>query len=256
MNVDTIISLILRHLSGRDYGAAATVSRFWFQCSENPDSMNRKMFLIHQILRTRQHLMALITELPFEARDPWLSSTSRFVEALSEQHHDQQLSRVRNAMGVESQGIWAALMTHPMSFDEKRKLSVAIHNLPRTKLGRVIEILERRRPSEWPAAAPDPSPAVNRPAIPTTLCLSHPSTREHAKMHECIEVDLDELDTRTMRELELYVRNVAAQTQKKKLIKLRKRIPIRPTNSSATETLSGDSSDHYQDHTYQSSSAD
>eukprot|EP00670_Eutreptiella_braarudii_P002625 CAMPEP_0174296434 /NCGR_PEP_ID=MMETSP0809-20121228/47911_1 /TAXON_ID=73025 ORGANISM="Eutreptiella gymnastica-like, Strain CCMP1594" /NCGR_SAMPLE_ID=MMETSP0809 /ASSEMBLY_ACC=CAM_ASM_000658 /LENGTH=237 /DNA_ID=CAMNT_0015399445 /DNA_START=217 /DNA_END=930 /DNA_ORIENTATION=+ len=237
--------------------------------------MNRHMFLINQIHKTRRHLQAMVAALPFESRDPWLNSTSRFVEALTEQHHDEQLCRVRSAMGAESQGIWAALMTHPMSFDEKRKLSMAIHNLPRTKLGRVIEILERRHQkdrygahngatsssSSWSIADRQGTPTgcgTLAPVMNPCMALSAtpPHFREHAKIHECIEVDLDELDTRTMRELELYVRNVAAQTQKKKLIKLRKRVPIRASNSSASETLSGDSSDHYQDHHYQSSSAD
>jgi len=252
MNIEAVVSGVMLFLAGKDYAAAATVCSLWLRCAYDPASMNRRILLGHQIHRTRQQLLLLIAELPFEARDPWLSSTSRFVEALTEQHHDQQLSRVRIAMGAESQGIWAALMTHPMSFDEKRKLSVAIHNLPRTKLGRVIEILERPRHSH-PAPVDRNGPG-GQPSLSTTLHVP-PHSREHATAHECIEVDLDQLDTRTMRELELYVRNVAAQ--KKKLVKVRKRIPSRAVNqSSASETLSGDSSDHYQDHHYQSSSAD
>mmetsp|Transcript_24824 Transcript_24824/g.44985 ORF Transcript_24824/g.44985 Transcript_24824/m.44985 type:complete len:253 (+) Transcript_24824:40-798(+) len=225
MNVDEVVSHVLQYISGKDYGAAAKVSKFWYQCSCSPQSMNRQVFLHNQIHQTRVHLLKVIAELSFECRDPWLTSTSRFIEALTEQHHDEQLSRVRSAMGAESQGIWAALMSHPMSFDEKRKLSMAIHNLPRTKLGRVIEILERCRHTERHgthsgASASSSSAAHASPLAPSISCTTLPVTpqhvREHTKTHECIEVDLDQIDTRTMRELELYVRNVAAQTQKKK----------------------------------------
>eukprot|EP00992_Anisonema_acinus_P000519 TRINITY_DN10183_c0_g1_i6.p2 TRINITY_DN10183_c0_g1~~TRINITY_DN10183_c0_g1_i6.p2 ORF type:complete len:134 (+),score=34.92 TRINITY_DN10183_c0_g1_i6:166-567(+) len=129
------------------------------------------------------------------------------------------------------------MLTQPMTFEEKRKLSMAVHNLPHSKLGRVIEILDRRLqrgPAGGAAAAAPPRPVST------------------------IDVDLETLDVRTMRELELYVRSVA---QRKKS-KVRKRVPPRvaedPASGTASETLSGDSSDHYQNTRYQyhSSSAD
>ena len=49
MNVDEVVSHVLQYISGKDYGAAAKVSKFWHQCSCSPQSMNRQVFLLNQV---------------------------------------------------------------------------------------------------------------------------------------------------------------------------------------------------------------
>ena len=107
--------------------------------------MNLRVLLTSKIHFAKQ-LAHLYHDLPFHLRDPFLLATSHFAELLSEHHHEEQLNCVRNAMGIQdSSGSWATLMTMPLTVEEKRKLSIAISNLPRSKLNRVIEILERRQ---------------------------------------------------------------------------------------------------------------
>ena len=85
-----------------------------------------------------------------------------------------------------------SLLQHPMV-----AISTAIHNLPRTKLGRVIEILERCRHTErhgtHSGASASSSSATHASHLaPTISCTALPVTpqhvREHTKTHECIEV--------------------------------------------------------------------
>jgi Bromodomain extra-terminal - transcription regulation len=67
--------------------------------------------------------------------------------------------------------------TKPMNFEEKRRLSLAINALPSEKLGRVVQIIHERNPKLAQSSAPD-----------------------------VIEIDIDALDTPTLRHLEKYVR--------------------------------------------------
>jgi bromodomain-containing protein 2 len=67
--------------------------------------------------------------------------------------------------------------TRPMTFDEKRRLSLSINALPSEKLGKVVQIIHERNPKLAQSSAPD-----------------------------VIEIDIDALDTSTLRHLEKYVR--------------------------------------------------
>ena len=76
----------------------------------------------------------------------------------------------------------------PMSYDEKRKLSLDINNLPGDKIGRVVHIIQQREPS---------------------LRESNPDE---------IEIDFETLKPSTLRELEKYVSNcLKARTVKPSL---------------------------------------
>merc|ERR1719322_1495791 len=76
----------------------------------------------------------------------------------------------------------------PMSYDEKRKLSLDINNLPGDKIGRVVHIIQQREPS---------------------LRESNPDE---------IEIDFETLNPSTLRELEKYVSNcLKARTVKPSL---------------------------------------
>lgn len=77
----------------------------------------------------------------------------------------------------------------PMSYDEKRQLSLDINRLPGEKLGRVVHIIQSREPS---------------------LRDSNPDE---------IEIDFETLKPSTLRELERYVKSCLQRKQKKLLQK-------------------------------------
>ncbi|XP_050925444.1 bromodomain-containing protein 3 isoform X3 [Lates calcarifer] len=79
----------------------------------------------------------------------------------------------------------------PMSYDEKRQLSLDINRLPGEKLGRVVHIIQSREPS---------------------LRDSNPDE---------IEIDFETLKPSTLRELERYVKSCLQKKQRKLLRKLR-----------------------------------
>lgn len=73
----------------------------------------------------------------------------------------------------------------PMSYDEKRQLSLDINKLPGEKLGRVVHIIQSREPS---------------------LRDSNPDE---------IEIDFETLKPTTLRELERYVKSCLQKKQRK-----------------------------------------
>lgn len=75
----------------------------------------------------------------------------------------------------------------PMSYDEKRQLSLDINRLPGEKLGRVVHIIQSREPS---------------------LRDSNPDE---------IEIDFETLKPSTLRELERYVKSCLQRKQRKLL---------------------------------------
>lgn len=75
----------------------------------------------------------------------------------------------------------------PMSYDEKRQLSLDINRLPGEKLGRVVHIIQSREPS---------------------LRDSNPDE---------IEIDFETLKPSTLRELERYVKSCLQKKQRKLL---------------------------------------
>lgn len=75
----------------------------------------------------------------------------------------------------------------PMSYDEKRQLSLDINRLPGEKLGRVVHIIQTREPS---------------------LRDSNPDE---------IEIDFETLKPSTLRELERYVKSCLQKKQRKLL---------------------------------------
>lgn len=77
----------------------------------------------------------------------------------------------------------------PMSYDEKRQLSLDINRLPGEKLGRVVHIIQSREPS---------------------LRDSNPDE---------IEIDFETLKPSTLRELERYVKSCLQKKQRKPLRK-------------------------------------
>lgn len=72
-----------------------------------------------------------------------------------------------------------------MTFDEKRRLSMNINKLPAEKLGKVIQIIHERSPKLAQSSAPDE-----------------------------IEIDIDALDTVTLRCLERYAKSVLTRERK------------------------------------------
>ncbi|PWA16980.1 hypothetical protein CCH79_00020072 [Gambusia affinis] len=86
----------------------------------------------------------------------------------------------------------------PMSYDEKRQLSLDINRLPGEKLGRVVHIIQSREPS---------------------LRDSNPDE---------IEIDFETLKPSTLRELERYVKSCLQKKQRKLL---RRRLPDRTERS-------------------------
>jgi hypothetical protein len=78
----------------------------------------------------------------------------------------------------------------PMSYDEKRQLSLDINRLPGEKLGRVVHIIQSREPS---------------------LRDSNPDE---------IEIDFETLKPTTLRELERYVKSCLQKKQRKPFCKL------------------------------------
>merc|ERR550519_461269 len=77
----------------------------------------------------------------------------------------------------------------PMTYDEKRQLSLDINRLPGEKLGRVVHIIQSREPS---------------------LRDSNPDE---------IEIDFETLKPSTLRELERYVKSCLQKKQRKLLQK-------------------------------------
>lgn len=87
----------------------------------------------------------------------------------------------------------------PMSYDEKRQLSLDINRLPGEKLGRVVHIIQSREPS---------------------LRDSNPDE---------IEIDFETLKPTTLRELERYVKSCLQKKQRKPFCKLpRQRVFLPP----------------------------
>lgn len=78
----------------------------------------------------------------------------------------------------------------PMTYDEKRQLSLDINRLPGEKLGRVVHIIQSREPS---------------------LRDSNPDE---------IEIDFETLKPTTLRELERYVKSCLQKKQRKPFCKL------------------------------------
>eukprot|EP01113_Clastostelium_recurvatum_P035277 TRINITY_DN48_c0_g1_i1.p1 TRINITY_DN48_c0_g1~~TRINITY_DN48_c0_g1_i1.p1 ORF type:complete len:987 (-),score=291.78 TRINITY_DN48_c0_g1_i1:62-3022(-) len=74
----------------------------------------------------------------------------------------------------------------PLSFDDKRRLSVSINQLPPESLGKVVQIIHERMPRLAKTSAPDE-----------------------------IEIDIDALDNGTLHTLDRYVKGAIAKTQKK-----------------------------------------
>ncbi|TSK72124.1 Bromodomain-containing protein 3 [Bagarius yarrelli] len=92
----------------------------------------------------------------------------------------------RGGLGYESEDEDAAL---PMTYDEKRQLSLDINRLPGEKLGRVVHIIQSREPS---------------------LRDSNPDE---------IEIDFETLKPSTLRELERYVKTCLQKKQRRPLQK-------------------------------------
>ena len=88
----------------------------------------------------------------------------------------------------------------PMSYDEKRQLSLDINRLPGEKLGRVVHIIQSREPS---------------------LRDSNPDE---------IEIDFETLKPSTLRELERYVKSCLQKKQRKLLRKYRL-TPVHPVRA-------------------------
>ena len=96
----------------------------------------------------------------------------------------------------------------PMSYDEKRQLSLDINRLPGEKLGRVVHIIQSREPS---------------------LRDSNPDE---------IEIDFETLKPTTLRELERYVKSCLQKKQRKPLCKLPgPSVFLRPTSVCLLPTL-------------------
>ncbi|KAK3524142.1 hypothetical protein QTP70_018232 [Hemibagrus guttatus] len=93
----------------------------------------------------------------------------------------------KGARGYESEDEDAAL---PMTYDEKRQLSLDINRLPGEKLGRVVHIIQSREPS-----LRDPKPPDE------------------------IEIDFETLKPSTLRELERYVKTCLQKKQRRPLQK-------------------------------------
>ena len=96
----------------------------------------------------------------------------------------------------------------PMSYEEKRQLSLDINKLPGEKLGRVVHIIQSREPS---------------------LKNSNPDE---------IEIDFETLKPTTLRELERYVKSCLQKKQRKPLCKLPgPSVFLRPTSVCLLPTL-------------------
>lgn len=93
----------------------------------------------------------------------------------------------------------------PMTYDEKRQLSLDINRLPGEKLGRVVHIIQSREPS---------------------LRDSNPDE---------IEIDFETLKPSTLRELERYVKSCLQKKQRKPLRKYE--TPGKESSSSGGVTL-------------------
>ncbi|XP_076852295.1 bromodomain-containing protein 3a isoform X2 [Brachyhypopomus gauderio] len=107
--------------------------------------------------------------------------------------------------GYESDGEDAAL---PMTYDEKRQLSLDINRLPGEKLGRVVHIIQSREPS---------------------LRDSNPDE---------IEIDFETLKPSTLRELERYVKSCLQKKQRKPLQKAGSGQASGPSHLSASSSSS------------------
>lgn len=90
----------------------------------------------------------------------------------------------------------------PMTYDEKRQLSLDINRLPGEKLGRVVHIIQSREPS---------------------LRDSNPDE---------IEIDFETLKPTTLRELERYVKSCLQKKQRKPFCKFTSRGSCSPLSSS------------------------
>lgn len=97
----------------------------------------------------------------------------------------------------------------PMSYDEKRQLSLDINRLPGEKLGRVVHIIQSREPS---------------------LRDSNPDE---------IEIDFETLKPTTLRELERYVKSCLQKKQRKPFCKLSGPRPPCPLRSFSNRWKAG-----------------
>lgn len=88
------------------------------------------------------------------------------------------------AVGPGAAGLMPAEKCKPMSYEEKRQLSLDINKLPGDKLGRVVHIIQSREPS---------------------LKNSNPDE---------IEIDFETLKPSTLRELERYVSSCLRKKKK------------------------------------------
>uniref|UniRef100_A0AAQ4NSC2 Bromodomain containing 4 n=1 Tax=Gasterosteus aculeatus aculeatus TaxID=481459 RepID=A0AAQ4NSC2_GASAC len=101
----------------------------------------------------------------------------------------------------------------PMSYEEKRQLSLDINKLPGDKLGRVVHIIQTREPS---------------------LKNSNPDE---------IEIDFETLKPSTLRELEKYVSSCLKKRRKKKPVEATKVPKVKTGSSSSGSSDSSDSED-------------
>lgn len=137
----------------------------------------------HPVIPPQPGPTPLVPSASLEAED----DMGIYVNVFCRRKHDLRVAQCQTAGALSSPDTFGSLLTDkckPMSYEEKRQLSLDINKLPGDKLGRVVHIIQTREPS---------------------LKNSNPDE---------IEIDFETLKPSTLRELEKYVSSCLKKKKK------------------------------------------
>lgn len=91
-----------------------------------------------------------------------------------------------------------------MSFEEKRQLCILINNLDTKHLGKVVQIIHRALPDFLSVSQIS---TIKKPILIRMYWLM--SLQQHQTDTEEVEINIEQLDNATLRELEAYAKEVS-----------------------------------------------
>merc|ERR1719187_1445244 len=103
---------------------------------DSEDERERKLLQLQEQLRQMQEQMKILVEESIRSRNKKRHKKG--------DGKGKKLSKKRKAGAIDSDD---EMKTTPMTYDEKRQLSLDINKLPGNKLGKVVQIIQHREPS-------------------------------------------------------------------------------------------------------------
>ena len=110
---------------------------------DSEDERERKLLQLQEQLRQMQEQMKILVEESIRSRNRKKHKSDKGGKGKFK--NKKSTSAVKNALAaIDSDD---ELKSTPMTYDEKRQLSLDINKLPGDKLGKVVQIIQHREPS-------------------------------------------------------------------------------------------------------------